>query len=96
MPLLRFITSSPSSASNWLRNMGDLITRAIIDEEWREYDFGGRVYRIENPKTLSYRPNGTTHRIVGEGNVVHCVPSPGIGGCVLRWHTKPNCPAVLF
>lgn len=58
-------------------------------EIWREYDFGGRVYRIENPVDLYFRPGGETHRVVDSEGVVHCVPAPGIHGCVLRWK-KPK------
>lgn len=57
-------------------------------EEWREYDFSGRVYRIENPVTLWFRPGGTTHRVLDAKGVTHCVPVPGEFGCVLRWVGK--------
>lgn len=55
----------------------------ISDEDWREYDFGGRVYRITTPKLL-YIGN-TTHRILDSEGIFHCVPAPGHNGCVLRW-----------
>lgn len=63
----------------------------LSDEEWREYDFQGRVYRIEKPVALYVRPNGTTHRVVDAAGVTHCLPAPGQLGCVLRWFspTKP-------
>ena len=54
-------------------------------EDWREYDFNGRVYRIENPVSVEFRPKGSTHRVVGPDGIVHCVPAPGTGDCVLRW-----------
>ena len=54
-------------------------------EAWREYDFGGRVYRIENPVTIQYRNGGETHRVTDAVGVVHCVPAPGQHGCALRW-----------
>lgn len=54
-------------------------------EEWREYDFGGRVYRIDNPVAVDFRLSGTTHRVTGKDGIVHCLPAPGTGGCVLRW-----------
>jgi hypothetical protein len=60
----------------------------ISSELWREYDFGGRVYRIESPKLLFTRPGGTTHRVVDADDVAHCVPAPGQNGCVLRWTGK--------
>lgn len=54
-------------------------------EAWREYDFGGRVYRIENPVSVEYRDDSSTHRVTDANGVVHCVPAPGFRGCVLRW-----------
>lgn len=54
-------------------------------EEWREYDFAGRIYRIEQPVRIYLRPGGTTHRVEDRAGVVHCVPAPGHHGCVLRW-----------
>lgn len=68
----------------------------ITTEEWREYDFCGRVYRITNPKTLFYRPGGTTHRVVDSDGVAHCVPVPGEKGCVLRWKNKDTQNPVNF
>ena len=57
----------------------------IDGEVWREYDFDGRVYRIELPLRLYIRESGTTHRVVDRDGVTHCVPAPGHHGCVLRW-----------
>jgi hypothetical protein len=70
--------------------MTELIEKDLIPtaELWREYDFGGRVYRIDNPVTLVYSRGGSTHRVVDSRGVVHCVPAPGFNGCVLRW-AKP-------
>lgn len=68
----------------------------LTDEAWREYDFGGRVYRIENPLTLYQRPGGTTHRVLDSAGVVHCVPTVGLNGCVLRWQNKAGKDPVAF
>lgn len=81
--------------------MSDLIKSDITNEIWREYDFGGRVYRIENPISLYRRPGGMTHRVtsyVGATDtiVAHCVPAPGVDGCVLRWTSKDGSDAVTF
>ena len=57
--------------------------RDISVEEWREYDFGGRVYRITRPKALYI--GTTTHRVLDHEGTIHCVPAPGYHGCVLRW-----------
>ena len=68
----------------------------ISSELWREYDFGGRVYRIEKPKALFSRCGGTTHRVCDDNGVVHCVPAPGHNGCVLRWQSKDTNKPVVF
>lgn len=54
-------------------------------EAWREYDFGGRVYRIDGPVSVEFRSGGATHRVTDAAGVVHCVPAPGSHGCVIRW-----------
>ena len=80
----------------------ELIEKDISWEMWREYDFlvdGGpfhRVYRIENPKKLFYRVGGTTHRVVDEFGVAHCVPAPGQQGCILRWQNLVGDKPVNF
>lgn len=61
----------------------------LSDEVYREYDFGGRVYRIDSPMKFYMREGGTTHRIVDVNGLVHCVPAPSAtSGCVLRWMPK--------
>jgi len=69
---------------------------SLLTEEYREYDFQGRVYRIDNPAKLFYREGGTTHRVVDSEGVVHCVPCPGSCGCVLRWKNKDISNPVNF
>jgi len=63
------------------------LTKIEVDgiEDWREYDFGGRVYRIDNPVSVEFRVGGSTHRVVDQDGIAHCVPAPGFEGCVLRW-----------
>jgi hypothetical protein len=69
--------------------MSDMIKGDTSTEAWREYDFGGRTYRINLPAGVYYRVGGATHRVVtleADGKeVTHCVPAPGVNGCVLRW-----------
>lgn len=65
----------------------------LTAENWREYDFGGRVYRINNP--LKVWLGSTTHR-VWDGKTTHCVPAPGVNGCVLRWEPKDPTKPVQF
>jgi hypothetical protein len=59
----------------------------IKSEVWREYEFGGRVYRIENPQQLWL--GKTTHRVLDGEGITHCVPAPGCQGCVVRWKADP-------
>jgi len=65
-----------------------MIEHDLTSELWREYDFGGRVYRIDEPTRLFMRPGGSTHRVLDKDGVIHCVPVPGNSGCVLRWRSK--------
>lgn len=84
--------------------MSELKEFDISHELWREYQWVWREndicccgsYRIKNPKLLFIRPNGTTHRIVDSDGVVHCVPSVGVMGCVLKWKNPDGTPPVNF
>jgi hypothetical protein len=69
----------------------------LSKEKWREYEFGTdgtrTTYRILSPVTVFYRSGGSTHRVLDSLGVVHCVPAPGILGCVLRWvNVDPTNP----
>lgn len=68
----------------------------ISTEEYREYDFDGRVYRIDNPQQLYYRPGGEVHRVVDSVGIVHAVPAPGVRGAVLRWKNRDISVPVNF
>lgn len=68
----------------------------VTCESWREYDFCGRVYRIEEPVMIFFRPGGETHRVVDSKDIVHCLPAPGVKGCVLRWKSKNSKVPVNF
>ncbi len=78
--------------------MSGLTENDITTELWREYDIPGRAspYRIDSPVTLFMRPGGTTHRVVDNDGIVHCVPIPGNNGCVLRWKNKDSKVPVNF
>lgn len=70
------------------------VEKDLTQELWREYDFDGRVYRIDRPLTLWV---GTTmHRVLDADYVVHCVPAPGEKHCVLRWKPKDIANPVQF
>ena len=68
--------------------------QSLEKEIWREYEFGGTTYRINHPKWLYV--GTTTHRVVDSDNIVHCVPSVGVGGCVLRWKNLDDNNPVNF
>lgn len=70
----------------------------ISKEVYRTYDWPARSfpYRIENPVKLYIRPGGSTHRVVDNNGVVHCVPSVGVMGCVLRWKNRDPDKPVNF
>ena len=68
----------------------------ITCEEWREYDFQDRIYRIVNPQKLFIREGGSTHRVIDSDGVAHCVPVPGNKGCVLRWLNKDKSNPANF
>ncbi len=76
--------------------MSDLKEYNISSELWREYDWNGRVYRIDAPVQLFLRPGGSTHRVVAATGIVHCVPSVGVMGCVLRWASRDSNNRVNF
>jgi hypothetical protein len=63
-------------------------------EQWREYDFGGRTYRIDAPDRLWI--GTSTHRVLDGAGIVHCCPAPGVSGCVLRWQPKDGGEPVQF
>lgn len=65
-------------------------------EKWREYDFGGRTYRIDSPQRLYLSESGSTHRVLDKAGVVHCLPAPGKCGCVLRWESVDPSKPVAF
>lgn len=91
-----------------VKKSGQMREFDISDELYREYDFGDRVYRINDPKVLilyfrtgpftprGFGQQGDCHRIVDIKGVVHCVPRPGIDGCVLRWQNRPGCEPCKF
>ena len=68
--------------------------KSLIDEQYREYDFGNRVYKILSPVALW--TGVTTHRVLDANGTVHCVPIPGSYGCVLRWLPKDETQPVQF
>lgn len=75
--------------------MSELVEHPL-NEVWREYDFDGRIYRIEAPVTLIYREGGSTHRVVDTEGVVHLLPGPGYRGCVIRWLSDDATKPVHF
>ena len=72
--------------------------KSLQDELWREYDFntefGSRVYHIVDPVSLVV--GETTHRVIDSEGVVHCVPTVGNRGCVLRWLPRDGTKPIAF
>jgi len=73
-----------------------MIESDLTDEEYREYEFGGQTYRINNPLKLFLRAGGTTHRVLDSEGIVHCVPAVGNFNCILRWKPRAGTPPVAF
>lgn len=65
-------------------------------ETYREYDFGGRVYRIDNPIKLFLKEGSKAHRVLDDKGVIHYVPAPGHFGCILRWLAKDSENPINF
>ena len=76
--------------------MTDIKPSDLTAEEYREYEFGDKVYRISDPQQLWARSGGTTHRVMDADGIVHCVPAPGHNGCVLRWKPRNVADPVQF
>jgi len=80
-----------SDRQNGVRvNDAGLIEVDVSHELWREYDFHGRIYRIQNPVKVLFRVGGSTHRVVDGNGTVYCVPGPGYRGCIIRWVMRPG------
>lgn len=74
----------------------NITKHSLRTEKWREYEYGGKTYRINSPRALYMRKEGTTHRVLDTKGVVHCLPAPGYFGCVLRWENKNKTNPVEF
>ena len=104
MRISEFLKSWNGDTKEGEQSMRSLVTgstavlekRDLQTELWREYDFAGRVYRINNPVYLFFRPDGTTHRILDDKGIAHCCPAPGEFGCVIRWQSKSTEEPVTF
>lgn len=72
-----------------LPKVGDLFLDDLEGEDFREYDFGDRTYKVDKPVGVYIRAGGSTHRVVDANGVVHCVKFCGDGGArVVRWKPK--------
>lgn len=75
--------------------MSELMEKDISHELWREYEHGGQIFKIEKPKMLYYREDGTTHRVIDSEGIAHCHPISG-NGCALRWKNPDGEKPVNF
>jgi hypothetical protein len=76
--------------------MSEIKRYDLDDYEYRDYDFEGRVYRIDKPVAFFWAPGHTTHRVLDANGVVHIVPAPGERGCVLRYRKTEGHDPVKF
>ena len=64
----------------------------LTSEAYREYVQAANpheAYRINNPVALYRREGGTTHRVVDESGLVHCVPCGALHpNTIIRWRNK--------
>ena len=65
---------------------------SIQDEEYREYDFGEKTYRIEKPQWLFVRPS-KAHQVIDANGVTHYVQANFMA---LRWKNAPNAERAQF
>ena len=75
-----------------LPKVDGLVLGDLTDEQYREYDYGNRIYRITNPIGVYFRLGGNTHRVIDADGVAHCVTFPGENkSVVLRWLSSHPC-----
>lgn len=62
----------------------------LLNEVWREYEFGPLgariIYLITEPLELARL--GDFHAVLDKQGVVHVLPVPGVDGCVIRIRPK--------
>ena len=70
----------------------------ISHEMWREYEYNGHVFRVDQPVALILRVGSTGHRIVDTENDAHYFPGPSTLGkaVALRWCNGDENSAVYF
>lgn len=60
----------------------------ISSEEYREYEFGNSVVRIEQPQFLNVSDSGG-HRVLDGAGISHYIPD---GWIHLQWKAKSGSP----
>jgi len=76
--------------------MSEIKRYDLEDYKYREYDFEGRVYRIDYPIAFFWAHGHTTHRVLDKEGTVHIVPAPGFQGCVIRYQKIEGADPVKF
>ena len=71
-----------------LINGTDKVFSDISSEEYREYDFGAKVIRLDAPVALNVSDSGG-HRVFTEDGMSHYIPA---GWLHLSWKTKTGKP----
>lgn len=65
----------------------------LTKEEWREYDFIGEDYHINNPVTLWITEH--SHRVLDKAGVVHWVPFDK-DSSIFRWKPRDVSDPIQF
>lgn len=74
--------------------------KSVSGELYRQYEFRCPVsgntstYTILDPKVVYI--GKTTHRVLDNDGIVHCVPAVGQLNCVLRWKPRDVANPVQF
>jgi hypothetical protein len=59
--------------------------REFLRNEWREYDFNERVYRIDQPTHVVWNDDDHFEIVYDREGVAHKVPRVGFMNCVIRY-----------
>ena len=64
--------------------------KSLDQEKWREYNYTGKVYRINNPREIHLYKGCTTHTIVDSEGILRMFPAPGFQGCHITIKLKDS------
>lgn len=70
--------------------------KSLNNEEWREYDYTGKTYRVHNPTLLYFYEGSDTHAIIDSEGILRVFPAPGYQGCHVTIKPKNSKNPVQF